>query len=361
VHFLSRLLAVTDWDRSLFRPTGQATKHQIQTPKPGYSTIEYSYLSKSLVSYFKMESSQKAIEESKFDKGHRVGNFHNYYEFNPPDNRLIVLKQSRILSYLRSFVFDAEKIDQHRSKRLKTDQTRDSEDEHEQVYAYCDVGCNEGDLSLAMAKAFVKDKTTTEEDRSETQNHNLHILGLDIDNDLIERANQKKKKYSCENIISTFQTCNVNNDKDHMDQSRSFLKSIGKDRFDLISVFSTTMWIHIHGGDEGLIDFLKRICSLTNYLLIEPQPSKCYRSVNVRLRKMNRPEIDTSAERLKMRTDIENEIDRVLTSVKFERVDIDKELLMGKQTREHDSDTGSSMSTRTNWNRTLQLYKRITS
>lgn len=305
-----------------------------------------------------MESSQKAIEESKLDKGHRVGNFHNYYEFNPPDNRLLVLKQSRMLSYLRTVVFDSDNLNQRKSKRIKTVTEGDPEVDHEKVFAYCDVGCNEGDLSLAMAKAFVQDERKGEGDTRLTENTHLHVLGLDIDDKLIQRANAKRKKHSSENIISTFQTCNVNNKKDHMDQSHSFLTYLGKDKFDLISVFSTTMWIHIHSGDEGLIDFLNRVCSLTNHLLIEPQPSKCYRSVNVRLRKMNRPEIDTSSERLKMRTDIENEIDKVLTSFKFERVDVETEL-MKNQTRESNPENGSSTSTRTKWNRNLQLYRRI--
>lgn len=305
-----------------------------------------------------MESSERAIEESKLDKGHRVGNFHNYYEFNPPDNRLMVLEKSRMLSYLKTVVFHADGCDQRKRKRIKTDKEDASGVDSEKTYTYCDVGCNEGDLSLAMANAFVQDKMTTKGDTHLTENCHIHLLGLDIDSNLIKRANAKKRKHSFDNIISTFQTCNVNNDKDHMNQSQSFLKSIGKDRFDLISVFSTTMWIHIHGGDEGLVEFLNRICSLTNYLLIEPQPSKCYRSVNVRLRKMNRPEIDTSSERLKMRTDIENEIDRVLTGFNFERVNVDTELVK-TQARENDLDIGSSESTRTKWKRNLQLYKRM--
>jgi hypothetical protein len=44
--------------------------------------------------------------------------------------------------------------------------------------------------------------------------------------------------------------------------------------FHLTTIFSTTMWIHIHGGDDGLRSFLERACQWTaKYLLVEPQPS----------------------------------------------------------------------------------------
>ena len=44
--------------------------------------------------------------------------------------------------------------------------------------------------------------------------------------------------------------------------------------FHLTTIFSTTMWIHVHGGDDGLRSFLVRACQWTaNYLLVEPQPS----------------------------------------------------------------------------------------
>lgn len=71
-----------------------------------------------------------------------------------------------------------------------------------------------------------------------------------------------------------------------------------------------------------------------------------YRKANIRLRKMKRPELDVSSERLKMRSDIENEIDKVVTGCGFRRVKLDDE--GGEQ--------GDDL--RTAWNRTLQLYER---
>merc|ERR1719491_2179974 len=97
-------------------------------------------------------------------------------------------------------------------------------------------------------------------------------------------------------------------------------------RFDLTTIFSTTMWIHIHSGDDGLVAFLERTCRMTDLLVVEPQPSKCYRSVNVRLRKMNRPGVDASTERLTMRINIEEEVHRVIVGCGFRRVVVGLEL-----------------------------------
>ena len=81
--------------------------------------------------------------------------------------------------------------------------------------------------------------------------------------------------------------------------------------------------------------------------------TRSYRSVNVRLRKMNRPEEDISAERLKMRTNIESEIDRVLVTFGFERV-----LVVTKEAAGDSIKDDSSQVTRTRWNRNLQIYRR---
>ena len=53
------------------------------------------------------------------------------------------------------------------------------------------------------------------------------------------------------------------------------------------NVFSVTLWIHLHHGDDGLKDFLKYICKNTEYLLIEPQPFKCYKTAVRRMKRAN--------------------------------------------------------------------------
>jgi hypothetical protein len=131
------------------------------------------------------------------------------------------------------------------------------------------------------------------------------------------------------------------------------------------------MWIHVHAGDEGLRQVLEQACLKTKqFLLIEPQPSKWYVSCGIgsvyrmfvchllvltasplsisykravkRLRKMGRPELDVSSDRLKLRPNIEEEIDAMLQSCGFHKVVFPS-------------------AEKTQWNRSLQLYERTTS
>merc|ERR1712059_229153 len=66
----------------------------------------------------------------------------------------------------------------------------------------------------------------------------------------------------------------------------TFLRSQGKSRFDLVCVFSVTMWVHLNHGDEGLRSFLSLLCRLGRYLLLEPQPWKCYQTASRRMRRL---------------------------------------------------------------------------
>ena len=63
---------------------------------------------------------------------------------------------------------------------------------------------------------------------------------------------------------------------------------------------------------------------------------------------MKRPEIDVTEDRLKMRSDIETEIERVVIACGFQRIRIGAE---------PNGEEGDDL--RTSWNRTLQLYERI--
>lgn len=60
--------------------------------------------------------------------------------------------------------------------------------------------------------------------------------------------------------------------------------------FHFISVFSTTMWIHINHGDDGLRAFFITVKSFLlphfSALLVEPQPPKCYTNAARRCRKL---------------------------------------------------------------------------
>lgn len=47
-------------------------------------------------------------------------------------------------------------------------------------------------------------------------------------------------------------------------------------QFSLVTCFSTTMWIHIHGGNNILKEFILYICEISEKLIIEPQIWKVY-------------------------------------------------------------------------------------
>ena len=172
------------------------------------------------------------------DLGHRVGNFHNYYAFHPPSHRLD--KMQDILEYI--------------GKRYK---------KHNSPFEYCDLGCNEGDLTIEIACAVQQELQTK-----------VHFQGVDIDPVLIERASDKCKSIKNDKVTGDFQVGNIceNLDKILLDD----------DSVDMTSLFSTTMWIHVQAGDEGLRKVLEQICRKTKqFLVIEPQPSKWYVYVNV--------------------------------------------------------------------------------
>lgn len=153
------------------------------------------------------------------------------------------------------------------------------------MLTYCDLGCNEGDLTLAMANELHKRSSL-----------NVRSFGIDIDAELIRRANEKSKiLLRDDGVKASFEVGDLTNALDHLNVCENFFssdaactsdgKAEGERKqtqrdcrvcFDLCSIFSTTMWIHVHSGDEGLKLFLKRASAMCNVLLIEPQPSKWY-------------------------------------------------------------------------------------
>lgn len=173
----------------------------------------------------------------------QFGNFNNYYKFNPIENRLKLLP----INFFDLF-------------------------QNEDNVVMLDVGCNVGDLTTGIYEHF-----------SQTSNikPKLHILAIDLDPFLIEKCKQinpypKNIQYVTLNIMedSTYKMI------------REFLKNFNKEKFDMILCFSVTMWIHLNYGDSGFKIFLKNISSLTNYLLLEPQNWKCYKSTSRRMRRL---------------------------------------------------------------------------
>ncbi|XP_068449640.1 pre-miRNA 5'-monophosphate methyltransferase [Clinocottus analis] len=194
------------------------------------------------------------------------GNFINYYTFNPPENRLRLIPSTLLQ--------DLGHSDGHESTLL------------------LDVGCNSGDLSVAFYKHLVQDPVS----REESDERKVHLLGFDLDEILIQRA---QKNNPLPGSIS-FIPLDITKDTD---QLQDYLNQHGGSHFQLCLCLAVTMWVHLNHGDDGLLQLLSRLASFSQHLLLEAQPWKCYRSAARRLRKLGRSDFD-HFKTLKVRGDV---------------------------------------------------------
>ncbi|XP_027011364.1 pre-miRNA 5'-monophosphate methyltransferase [Tachysurus fulvidraco] len=195
-------------------------------------------------------------EEKKDPGAAPCGNFINYYTFNPPENRLSLIPNTLL-----------EDVGYHPDR---------------ESVLMLDVGCNSGDLSIALYKHVLQDQPPGS-DRSKR----IHILGFDLDQNLILRA-QNSNPFP-QNI--QFIPLDITSEDSHT-KLASYLEKFGLSRFHLCCCFSVTMWVHLNHGDAALLAFLSRIASVCECLLLEAQPWKCYRSAARRLRKLGRSDFD---------------------------------------------------------------------
>lgn len=176
----------------------------------------------------------------------RHGNFINYYEFNSADERLALLPTDEQIWKLRP------------------------DDPLESHYIVLDVGCNAGNFTQLLYKFLI-----------ERTHKKVTVLGIDIDPALIARANETNKFR--ENVL--YICCDIT------DQSRDifkgYLEKQNKQRFDAVFCLSITMWIHLNHGDDGLMQFLDRMKRLSQMLIIEPQPWRCYQRAVRRMKRAN--------------------------------------------------------------------------
>ncbi|XP_014907625.1 pre-miRNA 5'-monophosphate methyltransferase [Poecilia latipinna] len=189
------------------------------------------------------------------------GNFINYYSFNPPENRLSLIPATLLqdLGY------------------------RDGGDEPTLIL---DVGCNSGDLSVAVYKHLVQ----------EPGESTVHLLGFDLDETLVERAEQTNPLHNNISFIQLDITEETN-------QLQDFLSQHSCSHFHLCLCLAVTMWVHLNHGDSGLLQLLSRLAAISSHLLLEAQPWKCYRSAARRLRKLGRSDFD-HFKTLKIRGDV---------------------------------------------------------
>ncbi|XP_076245210.1 putative RNA methyltransferase CG11342 [Calliopsis andreniformis] len=186
----------------------------------------------------------KEKQEEKTDPGaSRHGNFMNYYQFHPAEERV---------------------------RQLPRGVWRSTHPDRK--YVGLDVGCNAGDLTFVLheflASALSPDQTE------------ISLLGVDLDPILIERARERNPRpdriiFECLDFLAD--DCNQTLEQ--------YLRPFDKSRFDVVFCFSVTMWIHLNHGDEGLLKFLRKACSIADMVVIEPQLWKCYRNASRRLRR----------------------------------------------------------------------------
>nr|CAD7417489.1 unnamed protein product [Timema poppensis] len=224
----------------------------------------------------------------------KFGNFINYYSFNLPENRVKLLP------------------DHLWRKSLKT----------ASHFVALDVGCNSGDLTQCLYE-FLLDRCC---------GGTCHILGVDIDPALVARARHSNAHR--DNVL--YECVDVTSDQDREESLSQYLRNHGRTRFDIVFCFSVTMWIHLNRGDEGLTKFLTDICSQTEWLVVEPQPWKCYKEAERRLRRSGGGTFPLFPS-LTMRGQVETDIDSIVQQqCRFTKV---------------------LETTKTRWNRTLSFYR----
>lgn len=199
----------------------------------------------------------------------RHGNFINYYDFNSATERLNLLPSDT--SYWL-----------HSRKSAAASS-----------YLVLDIGCNAGDFTQLLYEFLCQ-----------RLNKEIVILGIDIDPTLIERAAERNRfpqnvHYACCDFMAT---------SSERDCIAEHLIKFGRQRFDAVCCMSITMWIHLNNGDCGLKQFLQKVCKLSETLVIEPQPWRCYTNATRRLRRAKVENAFPLFNDLKLRNNVENEI-----------------------------------------------------
>ena len=152
--------------------------------------------------------------------GHKFGNFHSYYTFHEQQSRTKLIPPNFFASLWKAQGCPA-------------------------TFSMIDIGCNEGNLTLELYDRAV----------AELPSHVLClVLGIDLDSDLIERANGK----ICDISNVSFSAVDImsGEDGDEVDLIKNYFIEKGIDGFSFASLFSITLWIHLNHGDVGFEKFL---------------------------------------------------------------------------------------------------------
>ncbi|XP_051624838.1 RNA 5'-monophosphate methyltransferase isoform X2 [Manacus candei] len=209
------------------------------------------------------------------------GNFPNYSRFHPPEGRVRLVPPGLLQTLFP---------------------------EGPRPLLALDVGCNSGELSLALYRRLLGLPEGDSRPAPGAAGAELNLLCCDIDAELIRRA---RRGCPFPDSVS-FVPLDIMDPGSREPLLRSHLQRFGRSRFDLVSCLSVTMWIHLRHGDGGLREFLAFLASRGSVLLLEPQPWKCYRAAARRLRRAGRADFEHFRS-LGIRGDVEGGISRILT------------------------------------------------
>ncbi|XP_014605722.1 PREDICTED: probable RNA methyltransferase CG11342 [Polistes canadensis] len=205
----------------------------------------------------------------------RYGNFMNYYQFHSAEERVRQLPRD-VWQSVRS----------------------------DRKYVGLDIGCNAGELTYKLYDFFNVNLTNCEEERPD-----IFLLGIDLDPILIERSQQSNPRPD----RITFEYGEFLSSECDPTISR-YLRKLGRTHFDVVFCFSISMWIHLNHGDEGLVNFFRKACSICDTIVVEPQPWKCYRNASRRLRLANLEDFPL-IKKLERKGDMSEQIELILTNL----------------------------------------------
>lgn len=246
-----------------------------------------------------------AHQEGDRKQGHQHGNFHNYYAFNPAEERTRLLPADLVPRLVASAVGAGGAASAGGAAGADADAP---------VLSVLDVGCNEGDLSLAMADALRAGGAAR-----------VRLLGVDVDEVLISRAADKVTpagegggarggagQTDEAAVDAQFRALDCSH-PGAFAEITAVAEGWGQPRFHLVTLWSITMWVHLNAGDEGLRALVRGCGNVGDAVIVEPQLWRCYKNARRRCRRLGLPQ-PPFAGSLSLNNDelIEAEIDRVL-------------------------------------------------
>lgn len=107
-----------------------------------------------------------------------------------------------------------------------------------------------------------------------------------MDPNLIARASQN---HTSEDVI--FECLDIMSEQSY-EMLSTFLSKFNRTQFDFVFGFSVSMWIHLNHGDQGLKQFCETLAKFGKFVLLEPQPWKCYQTAARRMRKLKEDEFE---------------------------------------------------------------------